>query len=153
MLQILVEKAARRLSVSDTRGNVLLQCPVALGKSPLGHKQRTGDGKTPEGIYYICLKRETGKFGCALGISYPSARDAEKAYSDGIIDAELLLLFKQAEAERRRPPWGTPLGGEIYLHGGGAQRDWTAGCIALEDKNMAKLFQLCQEGDTVQIIP
>lgn len=152
MTRILIEKSKRLLTMWQD-GKTALRCPAALGGHPTGHKRLEGDGRTPEGVYYICLKRETGKYGCALGISYPSLRDARRAAEDGRLDGALLPLFAEAERERKRPPWGTPLGGEIYIHGGGAQSDWTAGCVALEQKNMAELFALCHEGDTVEIIP
>ena len=63
-----------------------------------------------------------------------------------------LVVFFFAEATKR-PPWGTSLGGEIYIHGGGNAPDWTAGCIALSDADMAVLFAMAREGDTVRIIP
>lgn len=153
MRRILIEKAKRRLTIWEG-DRALLRCPVALGSAPTGHKQAEGDGRTPEGVYFICLKRETGKFGCALGISYPSVKDAKRAVLAGRLEDEALLpLFEAAEENKTRPPWGTPLGGEIYLHGGGTRSDWTAGCIALEDEKMAELFALCREGDEVEIIP
>ena len=153
MLRLCIQKKARRLTVLAGNGRTLMQCPVALGSSPDGHKQAEGDGKTPEGRYCICLRRENGKFGPALGISYPSAADARAAAAQGRLDAGLIVLFEQAEAAQERPPWGTPLGGEIYLHGGGTATDWTAGCIALSDENMAMLFSLCHVGDIVEITP
>ena len=149
MKSIRVEKAARRLTVCE-HGQILLRCRVALGRQPAGRKQAEGDVKTPEGVYFICLKRDTGKFGPALGISFPSAADARLALAEGRIDADTAAAIERAEALRVRPPWGTALGGEIYLHGGAAG-DWTAGCIALENENMAKLFALCHEGDEVVI--
>ena len=152
MRRLLIEKAQRRLTVYED-GEPLFCCPVALGRNPEGPKQAEGDGRTPEGEYYICLKRAQGKFGPALGISYPSAREARAAAAEGRLDADLVPLFEAAEQNKTRPPWGTALGGEIYLHGGGDDSDWTAGCIALSDENMARLFALCQEGDAVTILP
>ena len=153
MTRVVIGKARRELTVRDENGALLLRCAVALGKNPVGHKLREGDGRTPEGTYFICLKRENGRFGPSLGISYPSLRDAQCAAADGRLDAALLPLFAEAERQKKRPPWGTPLGGEIYIHGGGDQADWTAGCIALSDENMARLFALCREGDRVEITP
>ncbi len=152
-MKIIVEKEKRTLSVYDAGGMRVWQCHIALGRSPRGAKRAEGDGKTPEGAYYICLKRETGKFGCALGISYPSPRDALLAVQEGRIEERLLNLFCAAEKSQKRPPWGTPLGGEIYLHGGGTASDWTAGCIALEQEDMERLFVACEEGDSVLILP
>ena len=153
MTRVVVEKSKRLLTAFDAAGVVLLQCRVALGRVSTGHKRAEGDGCTPEGDYFICLKRETGKFGCALGISYPSYDDALSAVAENRLDRSLLPLFEAAEREQKRPPWGTALGGEIYLHGGGTSSDWTAGCIALEDADMQKLFQICQLGDRVRITP
>lgn len=149
MRRVVIEKSVRRLTMYDGEA-LVLQCKIALGKEPIGPKQREGDGRTPEGAYFICLKRETGKFGCALGISYPSLRDALQA---GIQDEHLLSLFAEAEQQQKRPPWGTALGGEIYIHGGGTASDWTAGCIALEQADMDRLFSFCQVGDRVIIVP
>ncbi len=129
-----------------------MRCPVGLGFSPLGKKEMEGDGKTPEGTYYICVKRDTGKYGRALGISYPNEQDAKAAYDLGRITNDALLAIESAMRETRRPPWGTALGGEIYLHGGGAY-DWTAGCIALQDEDMALLYDAVQCMDQVTIYP
>ena len=68
-------------------------------------------------------------------------------------DAREGALFAAAEENKTRPPWGTALGGEICIHGGGNTRDWTAGCIALSDENIRELFALCHERDTVIISP
>ena len=149
MRRILIEKSIRRLTLYEDEA-IVLQCRIALGKNPVGHKQREGDGRTPEGEYFICLKRENGKFGCALGVSYPSLTDALAA---GITDDRLLALFEEAQRQQKRPPWGTSLGGEIYIHGGGTACDWTAGCIALEQADMDRLFSLCQMEDRVIIAP
>ena len=151
--RIEIEKRLRRLTLFGSDGAVLLNCRIALGRQPVGHKRAEGDGKTPEGRYFICLKRETGKFGPALGISYPSLADARSAVADGRLDASLLPLFEESERTQKRPPWGTPLGGEIYLHGGGAAFDWTAGCVALDQADMDRLFALCVEGDEAIILP
>ena len=149
MNRIIIVKSARHLTLHG-ESKTLMECKIALGKNPIGPKQREGDGRTPEGVYYICLKREEGKFGRALGISYPSLLDALGA---GIEDDQLLNLFDEAQKQKKRPPWGTPLGGEIYIHGGGTASDWTAGCIALEQADMDRLFSLCQVGDRVIIVP
>ena len=86
-----------------------------------------------------------------MGLSYPSAADAENGVRLGIIGEELMPLFRQAEQTRTRPPWGTALGGEIYIHGGGSAENWTAGCIALEPEEMDALFAMCDLGTPVTI--
>ena len=152
MKKILIEKKARRLTLIED-GSPMFSCAVALGFSPVGHKMKSGDGKTPEGAYYVCLARTTGRFGRALGLSYPSVDDARAAALDGRLDPALVPLFLKAEETGARPPWGTPLGGEIYIHGGGNETDWTAGCVALSDGDMAALFALVKVGAPVLIVP
>ena len=153
MHTIVIEKEKRCLSVYNDEGRRLLLFRAALGKNPVGHKQCEGDGKTPEGTYFVCLKREKGKYGHSLGLSYPSLTDAKNAVSEGRLNADLLHLFEEAERGTKRPPWGTALGGEIYIHGGGCDSDWTAGCIALSDADAQQLFALINHGDRVTIIP
>lgn len=145
-MRILIEKAMRRLTAVDDEGVICLQCPIALGSAPLGPKCREGDGKTPEGAYFVCLKK-MGKYGPSLGVSYPNVQDAERCGAD----AELIACIRACEVQGKRPPWGTFLGGEIYIHGGGAERDWTAGCIALRDEDAARLYDLIPLGTPILI--
>lgn len=152
MNRLIVFKKERQLSLLNGESSKIFSCPIGLGFSPYGPKTQEGDGKTPEGTYFICLKRETGKYGVALGISYPNEKDAKKALNCEFISISEWESIRSACLEGRRPPWGTKLGGEIYLHGGGAS-DWTAGCIALNDEDMKKLFPLVEERDEVQILP
>ena len=51
------------------------------------------------------------------------------------------------------PPQKTRLGGEIYIHGGGTDRDWTDGCIALKNEEVTELFDLISKGARVLIVP
>ncbi len=126
---------------------------IALGTSPEGHKEREGDGKTPEGEYFVCTKNEKSKFHRSLGLSYPNAEDAHRALDTGRISQTEYSAILSAQAENRRPPWDTPLGGFIMIHGGGTDGDWTKGCIALEDADMDILFAEVPMGTAVRILP
>ena len=147
-MKILIEKAARRLTLLDEAGNALFTAPIALGADPVGPKEREGDGKTPEGRYFVCVKK-MGKYGPSLGISYPSAADALRAGAD----EGLLGCIRQREKEGARPPWGSPLGGEIYIHGGGVRADWTAGCVALREEDARALYRAADVGTEIEILP
>ncbi len=151
-MQIIIHKAARTLAL-QADGGVRFTCRIALGSHPEGAKRMQGDGRTPEGCYYICLVKEQGKYGRSLGLSYPGPQDAQTAYAEGRIDEQTLRNVQSAHAERRRPPWGSPLGGEIYIHEGGSERDWTAGCIALDAEDMDRLFPHWPQVDEVRILP
>lgn len=150
-MRVEIEKSVRTLTVFDGNQSVFV-CRVALGKCPIGHKTKSGDMKTPEGNYFACLKKE-GKFGPSIGVSYPNLEDAERGVETGLISSDLLPLFDAAQRTRQRPPWGTALGGEIYIHAGGAQSDWTAGCIALKKEDMDKVYKLVTLGDDIVIRP
>ena len=141
-----IQKSARRLILRDEDGKDVFSCKIALGSSPLGPKEKEGDGKTPEGEYFVCLKKE-GKYGPSLGVSYPSEADARRS---GAPDAQIACIRERAE-KNERPPWGTALGGEIYIHGGGTETDWTAGCVALSDADAQTDFDLVPLGARISI--
>ena len=126
---------------------------MGLGRNPVGRKLAEGDGRTPEGRYYIRLVKEDGKYGRSLGLSYPSIHDALLAQAQRRIDQRTCRSILLAHKEQRRPPWGTPLGGEIYLREGGSDRDWTEGCIALDSKDMDVLFPMWKRIHNVTILP
>lgn len=151
-MQIIIQKGQRQLFLADGETTVL-SCRIALGSAPEGTKRMQGDGRTPEGWYFICLVKEQGKYGRSLGLSYPNPQDAQTAFAEGRIDERTLRNIQAAHAERRRPPWGSPLGGEIYIHEGGSHADWTAGCIALDEADMDKLFPFWQQVEEVLILP
>ena len=123
-MKIVIHKKERTLALTDG-GAPVFACRIALGRAPEGPKQREGDGRTPEGSYFICLVKEAGKYGRSLGISYPGPADAQAAFREGRIDRRTLDNICAAHNENRRPPWGSPMGGEVYIHEGGSSSDWT----------------------------
>ena len=158
MLHILIEKAKRQLSLFDG-AELLFRCPIGLGRSPEGHKQQEGDGRTPEGEYFVCSRNPQSRFHLSLGLSYPNARDAEAALAEGRISPEQAARIREAEQLGTRPPWDTSLGGQIMLHGQrpdapeAVKEDWSAGCIHLRNADMEQLWQLCPLGTRVSIRP
>ena len=151
-MKIVIHKKERTLALTDG-GAPVFACRIALGRAPEGPKQREGDGRTPEGSYFICLVKEAGKYGRSLGISYPGPADAQAAFREGRIDRRTLDNICAAHNENRRPPWGSPMGGEVYIHEGGSSSDWTQGCIALDEKDMDALFLHHAQVDEVLILP
>ena len=137
--KILVEKGARRLTLLS-RGRKLKEYHITLGFSPIGPKEREGDGRTPEGIYTIDFHKPDSAFHRALHVSYPSTQDSARA----------------AEA-------GVSPGGDIMIHGlpngfgaFGATyrlRDWTAGCIAVTDPEIDEIYTSVTDGTSIEILP
>lgn len=130
---IVVHKADRMMFL--LHGNdVLRTYKVKLGGVPVGHKQFEGDGKTPEGAYFINYKNPKSEFHLSIKVSYPN--DADRAF---------------AKSQGKQP------GGDIFIHGGPNKRvgraDWTAGCIAVTDREMEEIYSMINTGTAIFIKP
>jgi hypothetical protein len=150
--QVVVEKGARRLRLY-AGGELVRVRRVALGFEPSGDKVRQGDGRTPEGDYTVCMKNAKSSFYLSLGLTYPNAEDAERGAREGLITRAQQKSITRSLAAGRCPSWDTALGGEIFIHGGGASRDWTFGCVALENPEVKELFDALPAGTPVRIMP
>ena len=152
-MDIFVYKA-RRLLVCSCDGHEILRSPIMLGSGANdGPKLREGDGRTPEGEYVISSINAESRFFRSLGISYPSPADAVRGLNEGVIGRS---DYERICAQPDRPPWDTPMGGYIMIHGQRtppAEGDWTAGCIAVENDIMERIFALSGKGDHVLIFP
>lgn len=148
--RIEISKSDRTLKVFN--GQTLVKTfKVALGFSAVGDKEIEGDGKTPEGSFYIFTKNPESKFDLSLGISYPSIEDAERGLKADLISRDEFDSITRSIREKAKPLQKTKLGGEIYIHGGGIDGDWTDGCIALTNKEIESLFHLIPVGTIVEI--
>ena len=135
--QIVVNKNARQM-LFFSGPSIIAAYDVGLGTEPVGHKQFSGDGKTPEGLYYINRRNPESRYHLSLGISYPNVQDAAFALSQG-----------------RHP------GDDIFIHGQGPEgkvlapqkRDWTVGCIAVTDAQMEDIYAMVKDGTPIQINP
>lgn len=131
--QIQVHKADRKMYLLHN-DKVLKEYNVSLGFAPTGHKQFEGDGKTPEGAYRINYKNPNSEFHLSLKVNYPNAADRAYAASQG------------------KSP-----GGDIFIHGGPkkkvSRRDWTAGCVAVSDKQMETIYSMVNVGTPILILP
>jgi murein L,D-transpeptidase YafK len=148
--RLVVKKKARRLEVFD--GEELIRTyNITLGFMPEGDKQHEGDGKTPEGEFYVFTKNPNSKFYLSIGISYPNIEAARRGLRENLISQEEHDAIVRAVNEKQKPLQKTKLGGEIYIHGGGCLSDWTQGCVALENKEIKELFDMVPLGTYVRI--
>ena len=150
--RLLAEKSRRTLTVFSD-GKPVKTYRTALGSAPVGDKTREGDGRTPEGVFYICSKNPESRYGRSLGISYPTAEDAERGIRDKLISKREHRAILDALRHYQRPPWSTRLGGEIMVHGGGTASDWTQGCLALSDTDIDELYPLIPTGTEIEVRP
>lgn len=129
---VLVIKHKRKMYVSR-KGKPVLTFEIDMGWAPMGHKEKDGDGKTPEGIYHLDNKfNRSDKFHKSIHISYPNFKDKENAKKKGI-----------------KPGFGIEIHG-TYLAKVDA-KDWTAGCIALQNNEMDILFEHVGNGTIIEI--
>lgn len=134
---ILVLKSKRQL-LAFSKGKLIKNYTISLGKSPVGAKQFQGDNKTPEGIYFINGRNAHNIAYKNIGISYPNKKDVKNAN-------------------------GKSAGGDIKIHGlmnnfwfvGNFHRffDWTNGCIAVNNSEMEELYNAVKVGAKIEIKP
>lgn len=141
-------------TISLRRGDRIVKTyRIGLGNNPTGAKQRQGDGRTPEGTFYVCVKNPKSKYHLSLGLSYPTPADAARGLREGLITQAQHDAILAAHKKRATPPWNTALGGEVFIHGSGSGSDWTLGCVALDDADMDELYALIEKGTSVEIRP
>lgn len=132
-------------------GKLLRTYRIGLGFDPVKDKIKEGDGATPEGEFYIFTKNDRSAYYLSLGISYPNREDAKRGLRDGLITSEQYQQIVDAIESQTMPPQDTPLGGQIYIHGKGAHKDWTLSCVALDDTDIKELFEAVTTGTKVVI--
>ena len=130
---VLVYKGQRNMHLMHFN-EVLKSYRFELGFAPTGHKTVEGDGRTPEGQYWIDRRNPRSRYHLSLGISYPNAEDIERAKA-----------------------LGQPPGGDIFIHGTpdrfSGQRDWTWGCIAVTNREIEVIYSMVRDGTPIFIYP
>jgi murein L,D-transpeptidase YafK len=158
-LRIVVWKARHKLVVTSGT-SVVRTYHVSLGISPIGPKRVRGDGKTPVGVYAVYAKRPSDRFRWFLALNYPAKEDADRAFAANRISADMWADIWIADKMGQAPPWNTPLGAFVGIHGTGAGgrtaklrlvSDWTDGCIALSDRDIDELNDMIPIGTVVEI--
>ena len=134
---IVVNKEKRNI-IMYKKGEIINTFNISLGFDPIGTKVKKGDGKTPEGLYYIEDKIRESSFFLALKVSYPNPWDIRRA---------LELNYHP--------------GGQIMIHGvpnigydknyHNSNYDWTKGCIAISNQEMLKIWKAVSVGTPILI--
>jgi len=150
--RIVVHKAERKLELYSDK-ELVRTYKVGLGFNPVDDKAREGDGATPEGEFYVFVKNSRSAYYLSLGVSYPNVEDAERGLRDNLISRSQYNAIVEAIRKKAAPPQNTKLGGLIYIHGSGASKDWTLGCVALENDDIKELFDAVTVGTPVTVLP
>ena len=138
--QLVVQKSQRRLLVFS-RGRLVKSYPVSLGHHPIGKKEREGDGKTPEGFYAIDFRKERSSC-CyrSFHISYPNATDQARAAALGVSPGGSIMIHGLS--------WPFFWAGRLHRW-----YDWTDGCVAVTNQEMAELWRIVPVGTPVDLQP
>ncbi len=137
--KVLVLKGERRLQLLR-RGQVLREYRIALGLNPVGHKERSGDFRTPEGSYYLTRRNARSDYFLSIQVSYPSVADVRHARRNGW-DAGGAIMIHGLPNELKRTP-------EYY-----ERTDWTDGCIAVSNADMLEIWLLTPDHVPIDIRP
>lgn len=132
--RVVIQKAQRRLFLLNG-ATVLKVYAINLGFAPTGAKRFEGDGKTPEGAYFIDRRNPNSRYHLSLGISYPNPQDVARAKA-----------------------LGQNAGGDIFIHGASGRfgtrgKDWTFGCIAVSDRQIEQIYSMVNDGTQVDLNP
>jgi murein L,D-transpeptidase YafK len=136
---IYVSKSKCKMYLFD-HSKMIKSYAISIGGSPIGHKKKKGDNKTPEGLYFINGKNPNSNYYMNLGISYPNHTDR-----------------MNAQRTKLNP------GGDIKIHGYadkyGSTKDKsiryssTWGCIAVTNSDMLEIYNLVKVGAKIFIVP
>ena len=138
--RVRVDKSERRLELLR-KGRVIAKYSIALGRSPIGSKERQGDMRTPEGRYTIDWRNPNSLYHRSLHISYPDKAESARAAKLGIDPGGDIMIHGQ--------PNGYALPASLVLQ----QSDWTFGCIAVTNADMDAIWKAVPDGTPIEILP
>lgn len=121
-------------------GTVVKTYPISLGGNPVGPKRENGDSKTPEGTYTIEWRKPNSRFYRALRISYPNKDQRARATEGSVSPGGDVMIHGV--------PRGLGIFGQLFQG-----RDWTNGCIAVDDVAMAEIWSAVDVGTPIEIRP
>lgn len=137
--RVVVRKSQRKLYLM--RGETVLRSyRIALGLNPEGHKERSGDFRTPEGKYRLTRRNPRSDFFLSIQVSYPSESDIKRAKQNGW-DAGGSIMIHGLPNQLKKPP--------AYYE----KRDWTDGCIAVSNSEMVEIWLLTPDNAPIEILP
>ena len=139
--RVVVKKAERKLYLMQGQ-KPFRSYKISLGTSPEGHKERQGDGRTPEGRYFLDWRNPSSKFRKSLHVSYPNTSDRLRARRQGNDPGGMIMIHGQPRPNRYRDLQ------ELI-----SQEDWTEGCIAVSNHAIDEIWSFTADGTPVEILP
>jgi murein L,D-transpeptidase YafK len=129
--KVLVVKSERKMYLLKD-GKTVKTFTIALGPNPVGQKQYEGDGRTPEGTYTLDWQRwETPVFH-SFHISYPNQQDIERAKNKGLTPGSNIMVHGTSKGIKKK-------------------KDWTNGCIGLNNTDMIEFRRIVFQDTPIEI--
>ncbi len=132
---LLISKEQMRLSVVDSLGEVVARYPIACGEF-FGNKERSGDRKTPEGLFWVEEILETAAWSYDFGDG--------KGQQSGAYGPYFIRLHTP-------PHTGIGIHGTQFDHSIGTRS--SAGCVRMHNRDLMELIPYVRVGMPVFITP
>lgn len=143
--RIHILKKAHRLELL-AGDEVVATYKVSIGRGGPGPKLREGDRVTPVGHYKVTM-HQPSPYKIFLRLDYPNSEDRAR--------------FARLQREGKLPK-GATIGGDIGIHGPPValddtfkavllDHDWTAGCVAVGDRDISEIAKRAPNGTPVDI--
>jgi murein L,D-transpeptidase YafK len=131
---------------------------IAIGSNGVSWSKQLGDEKTPLGRFTVTEVRPSDRFVKFIAFDYPNLDHIQRAFDERRIDLREYEALKGRVEQGRSPPQDTNLGGHLGIHGLGAGSreihktvNWTNGCIALSNEQLAQLLPWVRRGTEVSL--
>jgi murein L,D-transpeptidase YafK len=139
--QVVVKKTGRKMLLIQD-GEVVHEYRIALGGQPQGHKVQEGDERTPEGDYFLDWRNPYSRFYKSIHVSYPNTDDIRFARARGVNPGGMIMIHGQPNYIR-----------SVKVKAEYKRRDWTDGCIAIQNHEMDEIWRTVRDGTPIKILP
>jgi murein L,D-transpeptidase YafK len=137
--RVVVYKGARKMLLMSGE-SILRTYKISLGLNPIGHKERAGDFRTPEGRYRLTRRNPRSDFFLSIQVSYPNKADLKHARRNGWDSGGAIMIHGLPNQPKHSPTY--------Y-----ASSDWTDGCIAVTNSDMLEIWLLTADNAPIEILP
>lgn len=137
---MVVDKKRRILHLMKA-GKIFRSYYVALGKQPVGKKQKEGDNKTPEGLYSIGYRNSGSSFHLSLEITYPNQADIDWARKNGVSPGGDIMIHGLPNETWKWPFINHP------------KKNWTRGCVAVTNEEIQEIWGYVKTATPIELCP
>ena len=136
---VIVRKDERKLLLMH--GNDIVRSyHVELGLNPTGRKERSGDARTPEGVYRLEHRNPRSDYFLSIQVTYPNAADLKRAQTNHWDAGGSIMIHGRPNHPKREPKYYE-------------SHDWTDGCIAVSNADMTEIWRLTPDNAPIEIFP